>query len=279
MEIIDAHQHFWRISRGDYTWMDDSVAAIRRDFLPADLIACTGTGDVVGTVVVQAAASDAETDFLLSLAADSALIKGVVGWMDLSSARAPDKLAQRFDNPVFKGVRPMLQDIEDTHWLLRPEVMANLAVLAERGGTFDALVTPRHLPVLLQLAKRLPQLPIVIDHCAKPVIAGGQDAGDTWRTQMRALGDLPNVWCKLSGLANEYGPNWSAKSLAPVCDWVLQCFGTGRLMWGSDWPVLELAGSYAQWCSAAKVMTAQLTAGEQQAVFAANARRFYQLPD
>lgn len=272
--MIDAHQHFWRIERGDYSWMDDSVAAIRRDILPPDLAPLAAAADITGTVTVQAAPTLEETEFLLDLAQHTPLIKAVVGWIDLTG----DVKAQlaRLSHPLLRGVRPMLQDIADTDWILRPDVIDGLAAVTAAGLRMDALITPRHLPVIDRLAQRLPELPIIVDHCAKPVF-DGPDPGDDWRRGMRALARHRQISCKLSGIANEYGPGWSVTTLEPVFNHVLECFGPDRLMWGSDWPVLELAGDYAQWHGTAQSLTAGLTKGERDAVFTATASRVYGL--
>jgi len=277
--IIDAHQHFWHIARGDYAWMDDSVAPIRRDFLPADLTQIAAASGVTGTIVVQAAPTVAETQFLLSLAAESPLICGVVGWVDLEAEDAEATLRELAQNKWFKGIRPMLQDIENTKWILQPKVQKALKFAADLGLRLDALVTPRHLDAISQIAEGIPALPIVIDHCAKPVIQGGQDAGENWRAGMKHLGDHPNVFCKLSGLANEYGSGWSAQTLQPVFDHVYQCFGPDRMMWGSDWPVLNLAGDYANWVKVAQTLAADLTQDQQDQLFSQTAHKFYGLAD
>lgn len=277
MHIIDAHQHFWQIDRGDYSWMDDSVAAIRRDYLPSELQQLSAPLNVSGTVAVQAAPTVAETQFLLTLADSNPSIQGVVGWVDLANKDALDRLDALSSNPRFKGVRPMLQDIEDTHWLLQPNVLKALQHVTAMGLSLDALVTPRHLPVLLELSQQLPELSIVIDHCAKPVIDQGHDSSDAWRDGMARLAESKNIYCKLSGLANEYGGGWSADNLRPVYSHVLQCFGSERLMWGSDWPVLELMGTYPDWLAAAQDLTASLPHAEQQSIFAGAATRFYRL--
>ncbi|MGH1413556.1 MAG: amidohydrolase family protein [Pelagimonas sp.] len=274
---IDAHQHFWQISRGDYDWMTDEVADIRHDFLPPDLSPLLAQHGIVGTVVVQAAATVAETEFLIGLADKTAFIKGVVGWVDLEDPACPAVLDRLCAAPVFKGVRPMLQDIADTNWIAQPAVKANLAALAERGLRLDALVVPRHLDVLARVAADLPELPIVIDHCAKPVIAGGADAGDTWRDGMARLAALPNVMCKVSGLANEAGPGWSAEALQPVVDHVVKHFGPERVMWGSDWPVLNLAGAYDQWRAVSEQLFSGLSGKDRAHIYGATATEFYEL--
>ncbi len=275
--MIDAHQHFWRIDRGDYSWMSDKVAKIRRDILPPDLESLAPPMGITGSVAVQAAPTVAETEFLLSLAADHSLIKGVVGWVDLDRTDTRQTLERLAGDPKFKGIRPMLQDIEQTDWVLEPNRMAQLKHLADLGLRLDALIQPRHLPVIENLAKAIPDLPIVIDHCAKPVIAGGTDPGPLWCDGMSRLADLPNVTCKLSGLANEHGPGWGKATLQPVYSHVLAEFGPERLMWGSDWPVLEMAGDYPGWLSVAQDLTASLADEDKAAVFGTTAVTFYGL--
>lgn len=275
--ILDAHQHFWKISRDDYSWMDDSVAAIRQDFLPADFAPIAAPLGVTGTIVVQAAPTLAETKFLLKLADVNASIVGVVGWVDLEADNAVTVMQQLSTHPRFKGIRPMLQDITDTEWVLQPHIIAKLEAAAALGLRMDALVTPRHLDALARIAKQIPTLPIVIDHCAKPAISGGRDAGDTWRSGMQRLSAFPNVFCKLSGLANEYGDGWSAQALQPVFEHVLSCFGPERLMWGSDWPVLNLAGNYSRWVSEVQILAGKLTEMERDMLFSGTACKFYDL--
>lgn len=274
---IDAHQHFWQISRGDYDWMTDDVAEIRHDILPDDLAPLIARQGITGTVAVQAAATVAETEFLLALARKSGFIKGVVGWVDLEDADAPQTMDCLMQSPFFKGVRPMLQDIEDTNWISRPKVVANLAAMADRGLRMDALVLPRHLDVLAEVAAGLPELAIVIDHCAKPEIAGGSDAGDSWREGMARLAKLPNLMCKVSGLANEAGTGWNAGWLEPAVAHVLLQFGADRVMWGSDWPVLNLAGNYQQWCAVSEQLFAGLSERDRSAILGGTAFRFYGL--
>ena len=245
--------------------------------LSADLSPLLAKHDIAGTVVVQAAATIAETEFLLRLAKDTPFIKGVVGWVDLEDPACPSVLDHLMVSSAFKGMRPMLQDIEDTNWILRPTVMANLAAIAERGLRLDALILPHHLGVLAGVAADLPHLPIVIDHCAKPVIAGGADAVDTWRDGMARLAALPNTMCKISGLANEAGPGWNAQSLLDVVTYVVDHFGSNRTMWGSDWPVLNLAGDYSQWRAVSKTLFADLNDQDRADIYGGTATRFYGL--
>ncbi len=274
---IDAHQHFWQIARGDYTWMTDEVASIRRDILPEDLSPILSSQGVAGTVVVQAAATVAETEFLLSLAEAQDFIKGIVGWVDLDDPDALNTLDQLMAHKKFKGLRPMLQDIEDTNWITRPTVMTNLKELAKRNLKLDALIQPRHLNVLNGVAEQIPALRIVIDHCAKPVIADGADAGEGWRDGMARLAQHPNVFCKLSGLANEVGTDWDGAALQPVFDHVLHVFGPSRIIWGSDWPVLNLVGDYSRWVSTTDQLLAKLSVAERNRIYRETAIQFYEI--
>jgi L-fuconolactonase len=273
--MIDAHQHFWRIARGDYTWMDQSVAAIAHDHLPADLAETAAACGVSRTVVVQAAATVAETRFLLDLAETSPLIGAVVGWLDLTGDVAAQLAG--IAHPALRGMRPMLQGIAQTDWILRPDVIAGLRQVARAGLRLDALVTPRHLDVIERLAHTIPELPIVIDHCAKPVFEGAEP-GAAWRDGMRRLSAHPQVYCKLSGLPIEFGDGWSSETLRPVFDHVLTCFGADRVMWGSDWPVLKLAGDYQGWFGAAQDLARDLPAPARAALFGDTAARFYAIP-
>lgn len=274
---IDAHQHFWRLDRGDYDWMTDEVAVLRQDLLPADLTPHLAAHKITGTIVVQAAATVAETRFLLDLAEHTPFIKGVVGWIDLTAENACETLDELAQNKKFKGIRPMLQDIKDTNWILQPKVISTLSYLAQKGLRFDALIMPRHLEVIATLAETLPELPIVIDHCAKPAIAQGADAGESWRAGMRRLAGQPQIFCKLSGLATEVGPDWTQAHLAPVADTVLNAFSASRLMWGSDWPVLELAGTYDRWVATTENLLSTLSEPQKADIWGGSAACFYGL--
>jgi L-fuconolactonase len=266
---IDAHAHFWRLDRGDYGWLDGEggpLAPLRRDFLPGDF---PGDGRLIA---VQAAPSLAETDFLLSLAAREPRIAGVVGWVDLADPAAPAMLAARAENRRFRGVRPMLQDIAATDWLETAPRRDALRSLRDLGLSFDALVTERHLGVLARFAARNPDLPLVIDHAAKPGPTEGWEAG------MRALAAFPAVRCKLSGLLTELPPEALAdplSALRPIVGRLLDWFGPERLIWGSDWPVLTLAASYEDWRGLTGTLLADLTAGERAAILGGAAARFY----
>jgi L-fuconolactonase len=273
MMRIDAHQHFWQLSaRGD-SWPQPSLAAIHRDFSPADLAPLLAPHGIAGTVVVQSLPSAADTDYLLALAQKSSFIRAVVGWTDLLAPDASANIAHLASHGKLKGLRPMLQDLDDDAWIAAPALAPALAAMTEHGLRLDALVLPRHLPALLQCARHYPLLPIVIDHAAKPPIA---DAGfGTWRDDMAQLAALPNVHCKLSGLVTEARPDWNVEDLRPYADYVLAVFGPGRVIWGSDWPVVDLAGGYAAWLAASEALLAHLGQKDRDAIFGLNAYRFY----
>ena len=269
--IVDAHQHFWTLSRGDYAWPDETVPAIRRDFGPADLWRLADAAGVDRTVLVQATDSVAETTFLLDVAAREPRVAGVVGWIDMA---APDAVAT-FDrmraDPLLVGLRPMLQGIAETDWVLRDAVRPALDALEGSGLCFDALVQPRHLGAIDTLAARHPSLPIVLDHGAKPQPGGHA----SWAEGMRRLAGRPNVTCKLSGLVTEIGPDWTVEGLRPYADTLLEAFGPERVMFGSDWPVVNLAADYGAWFDAAQALTAHLDAGARAAIFGGTACRVY----
>lgn len=274
---IDAHQHFWKLSRGDYPWPNETVAPIFRDFGPADLEPHLTKAKIAKTVLVQATDSVAETDFLLDIADKTQNVAGVVGWVDLSDPNASETVKRFSKHPRFKGVRPMLQNIDQTDWILQPTVVENLRVVAQLGLRMDALILPRHLEVTAELAKMIPTLTIVIDHCAKPVIMDDADAGNAWRDGMADLAKLSNVYCKISGLANEAGPSWSAKGLKPITDHIIAHFGAEKTMWGSDWPVLNLVGDYHSWVGATDDLLVDISASERAAILGETAAKFYDL--
>ena len=242
-EMVDAHQHVLQIGCHDYFWLEPG-SAIHRDYGLDDLQPLLG--GVTGTVLVQAAPSAAETLFLVEVAAASrGLVRGVVGWVDLASATAPNAIASLGQRSIVKGVRPMLGSIEDTGWILRPEVQPALKALAREGLRLDMPARPRHLPFLAELAQRHPALAVVIDHGAKPAIARGEYA--SWARDIAQVARDTLVFCKLSGLATEASTGWDDEELRPYVDHLLECFGPNRLMWGSDWPVVDLAGGFTRW--------------------------------
>lgn len=287
---IDSHQHFWRPARGDYAWLRADVPALAplmRNFLPEHLAPLLQAHDVARTVLVQAAESEAETDFMLELATAHQAIGGVVGWVDLSSPDAVASLERMARHPKFKGVRPMLQDLPDDDWIAHKPHPDAIHALVRLGLRFDALVKPRQLPALLRFLKTWPQLPVVIDHAAKPDVGDAEEEGAAfaaWRRHMVELAALPQVCCKFSGLWNEAPSTVHrdvdalVRAIRPIWGVLLRCFGPGRLMWGSDWPVLTLAGDYAGWIAASEALIGSLPPHGQEQVWHRTAQHFYGIP-
>lgn len=275
---IDAHQHCWQLAARTGQWPPASLAQIHRDFAPADLAPLLAQHGIATTVLVQSLPSATDTRFLLELADATAFIGGVVGWVDLKAPDAAAQIALVARHPKLKGLRPMLQDLDDDDWIADPQLARAVAAMQAHGLTLDALVLPRHLPALLEFARMYPALPVVIDHAAKPPIASGDAAAmEAWRTGLARLAALPQVSCKLSGLVTEAGPSWDVALLRPFVEHVLGVFGAHRVLWSSDWPVLNLASDYAGWIAASEQLLAYLDDADRERIFGLNARRFYRL--
>jgi L-fuconolactonase len=271
---IDAHQHYWQIARGDYGWLTSALGPIYRDFLPDDLRIERLASGIEGTVLVQAAPSIAETDFMLAIARSDRSVKGVVGWLDFEAPDAPESVRHRAADPLLVGLRPMIQDIPDPDWMLRPAISRVLEAMEASGLVFDALIKPVHLPRLLTLARRHPGLSIVIDHLAKPDIAG--DGFAPWAREFEPLAQLSNVVVKLSGAMTEARPG-GARDALPYLTRALDAFGPRRVLFGSDWPVMLLAGSYHQWVELVMESLSGCTPFEIEQVMGGNAVRIYGL--
>jgi L-fuconolactonase len=272
---VDSHQHFWRLDRGDYTWLTRKLRPIYRDFQPADLGPILHIHEIDATVLVQAAATLAETDYMLDLAAKTGFVLGVVGWVEFDAPHAASDIERLSRNPRLKGLRPMIQDISDPEWMLRPALRPAIEAMQRQGLRFDALLKPPQLAAFRKFLTLYPDLPIVIDHGAKPVIAKGEF--DDWAAAMREIAKDRRVHCKLSGLATEAKPNWHQRDLKPYADLLIESFGPDRLMWGSDWPVVELAGGYDRWIEATANYVARLNEGERNAILGGTAVKFYGL--
>ncbi len=269
---IDAHQHFWRLSRGDYGWLTPDLGPIYRDFGPADLKPLLAATRIDRTILVQAAPTEAETAYLLDIARAEPMVAGVVGWADFESPDIEARIAKLAQEPLLVGLRPMIQDIPDPGWMLSRQVGAALHAMARHGLVFDALVKPVHLDNLLVLARRHPDLPIVIDHLAKPAIATNGFA--TWASGMAELATLPNVHVKLSGLLTEAGAAGEA-AIAAYLHEALKDFGGNRAIFGSDWPVLNLSGHYVGWVALVENVIADLPLADRTAIMGGNAARIY----
>ena len=273
---VDAHQHFWKLARGDYGWLTPrDHPAICSDFLPEHLAPLLKQARIDRTVLVQAAPTIAETEFLLALARETPFVAGVVGWIDFHGADAASSIARLASRGKLVGLRPMIQDIADDRWMLSPKLAPAIAAMEEKNLVFDALIKPRHLPILIDFLARYPRMRGVIDHGAKPAIASGNLL--SWKSAMREVARTGRALCKFSGLVTEAGPSWSVASLQPWVDVLTEAFGAERLMWGSDWPVLNEASDYLGWLRAAEMLTEQLSRAERDAVFGGTATSFYGL--
>lgn len=273
--VIDAHFHSWQLARGDYGWLTPALGRIHRDVAVSDWWREAAPHGITGGVLVQAAATEAETTHLLALADAHPQVLGVVGWVDWLAPDAPARIATLARHPRLKGLRPMLQDIADPDWILQPALHGCLRAMAETGLVFDALVKPVHLPRLRVLAQRHPDLAVVIDHAGKPTIAQGQ--WQPWADGLAQLARETPFACKLSGLLTECGPAPAPDAARRWARHALDAFGPQRLLWGSDWPVLELAASYTGWWQETQTLLEPLPAAQRHAILGGNAARLYRL--
>lgn len=271
--MIDAHQHFWRLDRGDYGWLTPALAAIHRDFGPDDLRPILARHGVTSTILVQAAPTLAETHWLLDVAHRTPFVAGVVGWVDFDAGDAPDQVDALARDRRLVGLRPMVQDIGDDDWLARPSHAPVFDAMIAHGLVLDALVLPRHLKRLASVIERHPGLRVVVDHGAKPRIR--EREVEPWRSDLAAIARHPSAACKLSGLLTEARPGDDAAALAPWIDAIVGLFGTGRVLWGSDWPVVNLAGGYDRWRAVTLDALAGLEQSARSAILGDNARRIY----
>ena len=275
---IDAHQHFWKRDQPfDYAWLDrPELSAIRRDFLPEDLAPLLRDAGISRTILVQTQHDLEENRWALSLAESHDFIAGVVGWVDLASPLCEHQLDEFKDHPKFVGVRHVTQDEPDDDFIIASEVVRGLKVLERHGIPFDLLFHVRHLPHAAELAARLPELPMVLDHLAKPHIKEKHMSG--WVEPLRAASRHENVYCKLSGLVTEAEwTGWTPDDLRPFVHAALDAFGPDRCMFGSDWPVCSLAGTYAEVHDALVDAIGPISASERAMIFGGTAARFYGL--
>jgi L-fuconolactonase len=269
---VDSHQHFWRLDRGDYDWLTPALAPIYRDYLPEDLAPQLAEAGIGATILVQAAATVEETRFMLDLAREHPFIAGVVGWADFESDDVADTIAALATDPGLVGLRPMIQDIPETEWMLEEKLAPAFEAMIDHGLVFDALVLPAHLPALLELTARYPDLAMVLDHGAKPPIAAG--GLGPWKQAITELARSSSMACKLSGLVTEAKSADLAALEAPV-EHLLDAFGPARMMWGSDWPVCELVCSYGKWRNVTDTLLARLRTTEREQIFSGTARATY----
>ncbi len=274
---IDAHQHFWHPGRGDYGWMPQDDPILSRPYGPSDLAPELAAAGIDGTVLVQAAPTIPETEYLLGLAEPVTHVLGVVGWVDFERPADRAELDRLARQPKFKGIRPMIQDIADDAWMLRADVQWGFEAVCDLGLTFDALGFPRHLANFLTIFRRYPEMRVVVDHGMKPDIAGHTPGSFRfWADGIARIAET-GAFCKLSGLVTEAAPGWTIADLHPYAAHIVQVFGPERVMWGSDWPVCRLRASYADWQHAARTFAAELTEAEIAQVFGGTAEAFYAL--
>ncbi|ASS66814.1 MULTISPECIES: amidohydrolase family protein [unclassified Paenibacillus] len=276
---IDAHQHYWKLQRGDYGWLAPELAELYRDFGPEELKPALEASGIGRSIAVQAAPTIAETEYLLALCLQESTLAGVVGWVDLEDERVEERLDSLLSSGYLLGIRPMLQDLPDDRHILRPAVLKGLQAVADRGLTLDLLVRPRHLLHAAEMLDRVASLRAVVDHIGKPDMERGDDRG-VWEEGMAALAANSRTACKLSGLVTEAGSAWSPELIAPYTDRAVSLFGPRRLLYGSDWPVCLPFAGYAEVLKLAdRLLPKHWGPSEKEAVMGGNAMEWYPLKE
>jgi L-fuconolactonase len=267
---IDAHMHLWRVGRGDYPWMP-ADGPLRRDFTPAQADRVLDEAGVASVILVQAAPTADETEYLLGIADGWPRVRGVVGWVDLESP-GPSRLDAFVHHPALVGIRPMIQDLRDPTWVLRPQVREGLRAVERAGLTFDLLTRPAQMQSCIEALASMPDLPFVVDHLAKPDFST-VDPG--WKAAMTSFAEMPLAHCKLAGLVSEVGPEWRTASYRAHVDHVLEAFGPDRVMFGSDWPVHVALADYGEVWSLAESLLSGVSSLERDQILGGTAERFY----
>ncbi len=272
---IDSHQHFWKYDPAHYAWINDRMAAIRRDFLPEHLAEEITRAGIDGSIAVQAAGAG-ETEWLLDLAKEWDFIRGVVGWVPLIDADAEDRIARLAGNPKLRGLRHVLQDEPDPNYMLREDFNGGIRKLREFGLAYDILIFERHLPQTIEFVDRHPNQVFVLDHIAKPRIRTGEIS--PWRENIQQLAERRNLYCKISGMVTEADWDaWTPEQLRPYIDVVLEAFGAQRVMFGSDWPVCLVASTYPKWVMLMEETLKELSIDEQERIWGGSAIEAYRL--
>ncbi|HEX2846563.1 MAG TPA: amidohydrolase family protein [Chitinophagaceae bacterium] len=273
---IDAHNHFWKFDPVKDSWITEEMDIIRRDFMPADFFPVLQQHGFDGCIVVQSDQSEKENDFQLKNAAQYGYIKGVVGWVDLQSPQVEERLAYYRSFPVMKGFRHILQGEADRALMLKPAFKQGIGLLEKYGFTYDILIFPDQLKYAEELVAAFPRQKFVVDHIAKPDIKTG--SSNNWKQEIHALAAHDNVFCKISGMITEADwKQWKKEDFTPYIDTVVEAFGTGRIMYGSDWPVCKVAASYSKTLEIVSQYFCRFSAAEQAAFFGGNACSFYHL--
>ncbi|HET6871743.1 MAG TPA: amidohydrolase family protein [Sporolactobacillaceae bacterium] len=272
---IDAHQHYWKLGRGDYDWLTPDISVIYRNFLPEDLEPHLGNRNINGTILVQAAPTLAETDFILSISEKTDTVFGVVGWLDLTDPNFKREFERLRHYSKFVGIRLMIQDMADLSRVLESDYIQALSYFSELDFPVDLLVTSDQLPVLVNLLERVPDLRGVVDHLAKPKIESG--VMEPWKRYLSEIAAHPNIYCKLSGMVTEADHrNWKVSDFIPYVQHIINEFGTERIMYGSDWPVCLQAAPYeGVYDLLCECLPTNMTAHEKSNLFGLNAKRFY----
>lgn len=275
MNRIDAHQHFWKFDPVRDSWIDESMQKIQRDFLPEDLLPLLHENQFSGCVAVQANQSEDETNFLVNLAAKNDFIKGVVGWVDLRGVTIEERLHYFSSNKIIKGFRHVVQG-ESDDFMLRKDFQNGISALKEFNFTYDILLFHRQLPAAIELANQFPDQPFVIDHIAKPDIKSGDIL--SWKKGIEEISKAENVFCKISGMVTEADwKNWKTDDLKPYLDVIFENFSADKLMFGSDWPVLNVASDYTEVVKTLEDYIAQLSVENQNKIWYENSKSFYRL--
>lgn len=278
MKLVDAHQHFWHPDRNDYGWMPKDNPVLSRQYKPDDLLASLKAANVHQTVLVQAAPSVEETEYLLGIADATSHVAAVVGWINFEDPTQLDILKRLAGHPKFVGVRPMIQNIADDDWMLRDDIQWAYRAICDLDLTLDCLGFPRHLDNFRTILARFPGMRSVIDHSMKPQFRShSAEHFQQWADGMSRLADDTGAFCKLSGLVTEADDDWSVKTLKPYTDHMLSAFGAQRVMWGSDWPVVRLRCEYEQWLAMARELTSHLSETDREHIFSSTASNFYRL--
>lgn len=276
MKKIDSHQHFWHYDVEKHGWISDQMKALKQDFMPPDLKREINTVGVEECIAVQADQTEAETQFLLSLADRYGFVKGVVGWLDIRAGNLGEKLDQYSGHEAFKGLRHVVQDEPDDRFLLRPDFLNGIKILGRYDLTYDILIYARQLPAAVEFAFRFPEQKFVVDHMAKPEIK--KQKTDAWAEGIRKLARHPGMYCKVSGMVTEADwKHWKADDFKPYLDVVFDAFDVDKLMFGSDWPVCTLAADYKEVFQLLDDYIRPLTEDEQHLIMGGNAQKFYNL--
>jgi L-fuconolactonase len=273
---VDAHQHFWKFNPVRDSWITEDMAVIQKDFMPEDLQPLLEKNGFDGCVAVQADQSEEETSFLVGLASDFSFIRGVVGWVDLQTEDIAERLQQFSRHKIIKGFRHVLQAETQRDLMLSPKFINGIALLKTFDFTYDILIFPDQLIYSKNLVAQFPEQKFVIDHLAKPHIKKKEIK--EWTSDIESIAKLPNVWCKLSGIVTEVDwKGWQKEDFRPYMDVVVNAFGIDKIMFGSDWPVCQVAASYSEVVEIAKDYFSTFSNDEQEKVFGGNASSFYNL--